>query len=160
MENYEVWKDIKGYPNYQISNMGRVWSKTSQRYLSQSKNNKGYYQVHMIAINGKDKLELVHRLVALMFIDNPKGYPEVNHIDRNKENNYFSNLEWTTRSGNNRNKTNNRAILQYDKEGNLLKRYGSIAEAAEAVGGAISSIYSYFRRNQKLYKGFIWKFEN
>ena len=104
MEIGEVWKDIKGYPNYQISNYGRVWSKTSQRYLAMHPNNKGYLQVHMICINGKAKHELVHRLVALAFIDNPTGKPEVDHIDKDRQNNRADNLRWLTKSENNQNK--------------------------------------------------------
>lgn len=102
LENKEIWKDIKGYPNYQISNQGRVWSTYRQRCLKPYKNNSGYLATHLIAINGKRKNELIHRLVALAFIDNPEGKPEVNHIDRNKENNNVENLEWVTHSENNK----------------------------------------------------------
>ena len=36
-----------------------------------------------------------------MFIDNPNNYPNVNHIDENKQNNNLSNLEWCTTKYNN-----------------------------------------------------------
>ncbi len=100
-QNMEIFKDIKGYKGYQISNYGRVWSEKSQKYLSLIPNNIGYLQVKMIANNGKRKNELVHRLVALAFIDNPDKKPEVNHIDRNKTNNTVENLEWVTHGENN-----------------------------------------------------------
>lgn len=103
-KNMEIFKDIKGYGGYQISNLGRVWSCKRNRYLALTPNNVGYLQVKMIANNGKRKNELVHRLVALTFIDNPNGYPEVDHIDRNRENNNADNLRWITKSDNNRNK--------------------------------------------------------
>lgn len=102
MENVqEVWKDIKGYPNYQISNLGNVWSVKRQRKLNPFINNRGYKAINIIAANGKRKGELIHRLVALAFIDNPEGKPEVNHIDKNKENNNVENLEWVTHGENN-----------------------------------------------------------
>lgn len=100
-KNMEVFKDIKGCNGYQISNYGRVWSAKRNRYLALTPNNRGYLQVKVIANNGKRKNELVHRLVALHFIDNPENKPEVNHIDRNKENNSVDNLEWVTHSENN-----------------------------------------------------------
>lgn len=101
MEIAEIWKDIKGYPGYQISNMGRIWSIKSNNYLSPWKNNSGYRVINIQAANGKRKGELIHRLVALAFVENPDKKPEVNHIDRNKENNRMDNLEWVTKSENN-----------------------------------------------------------
>ena len=100
LENKEIWKDIKGYPNYQISNYGRVWSKSRQIYIKPHKNNSGYLQITITAINGKQKRKLIHRLVAIAFIDNPNDYPCVNHKDENKENNMVTNLEWCSRSYN------------------------------------------------------------
>lgn len=47
-----------------------------------------------LTINGKKKDYLVHRLVALTFLDNPFNLPQVNHKDKNKLNNSVSNLEW------------------------------------------------------------------
>ena len=100
--NMEIFKDIKGYPDYQISNKGRLWSCKSNKYLNPFKNNKGYRMINIKAANGKRKGELIHRLVALAFIDNPESKPEVNHKDRDKENNCVENLEWVTHSENNR----------------------------------------------------------
>lgn len=90
----EVWKDIKGYSKYQISSYGRVWSKKRQIYLKQYKNNSGYLTVSLSADNGKVKRELIHRLVAIAFLENPNNYPCVNHKDEDKENNHLTNLEW------------------------------------------------------------------
>lgn len=42
----------------------------------------------------------VHRLVANLYLQNKYNLPDVNHIDGNKLNNNFSNLEWTTKSDN------------------------------------------------------------
>ena len=44
----------------------------------------------------------IHRIIAMCFVDNPNGYKEVNHKDGNKENNCADNLEWCSRSQNNK----------------------------------------------------------
>ena len=138
LENIEIWKDINGYPNYQISNLGRVWSKKRQIYLKQYKTNNGYSQVTLYAINGKCKKELIHRLVALTFIENPNNYPCVNHKDENKDNNSASNLEWCDRSYNiNYGDRNNKASKAISKKVRCLETgaiYNSGKEAAKALG--------------------------
>ena len=96
----EVWKVIDGYENYAISNYGNVWSYNINRKMSI--NTAGLYStVGLRKYKGaKQDNKLVHRLVAQAFIPNPKNKPQVNHIDENKMNNYFENLEWATLSEN------------------------------------------------------------
>lgn len=101
LENNEVWRDIKGYPGYQISSLGRVWNVKTQRMLKPSEMPSGYCQINLVAANGKRKKELVHRLVAINFIDNPEGKPEVNHINHIRNDNRLENLEWVTHGENN-----------------------------------------------------------
>ncbi|MDA9072651.1 NUMOD4 domain-containing protein [bacterium] len=108
----EVWKDIKDFEGYyQISNLGRVksvsrivegvrlgkpWFKTVQeRTLKQKVNKYGYFVVGL-SIGNKTKTFTVHRLVAQSFCEKPENYEVVNHIDGNKENNKYDNLEWCT----------------------------------------------------------------
>jgi hypothetical protein len=97
----EIWKDIKGYDGYQVSNTGKVYSLKSKKILSQNLLNTyfgsrpGYYHV-MLFVNGKKKNVLVHRLVAEAFIPNPENKPQVHHKDHNPHNNNANNLEWVT----------------------------------------------------------------
>ena len=97
----EVWKDIKGFEGrYQISNYGRVFSIINQKILKNYLKKTGYYCIVLVNSYGKRIDERVHRLVALHFCYKPENCNVVNHIDSDKTNNYYKNLEWTTISGN------------------------------------------------------------
>ncbi len=58
------------------------------------------YKVYHLRNKKILKRERIHRLVAKAFIPNPENKPQVNHIDSNRINNHFSNLEWVTNSEN------------------------------------------------------------
>lgn len=126
----EVFKDIPHYEGlYQISDKGRVWSVKYNRYLKPRVGRCGYYQVELRQKNGKRKLELLHRLLALTFIPNPEKLPVVNHIDKNKLNNDISNLEWCSQQGNSLH-SNCKTVKQYTLDGVLVKTYSSVLDAA------------------------------
>lgn len=101
----EIWRDIDGFDGlYQVSNLGRVrrLHKTiPPRILTTCFDNRGYPKVGLCH-GGKCKTRKIHRLVALAFIPNPDGKPEVNHIDGNPHNSCASNLEWVTHLENSR----------------------------------------------------------
>lgn len=109
----EQWKEIEDFPNYMISDKGRVWSKTrvihhkdrtkiaKGKILKNALNSCGYFVV-VLCTDGKTKTQLIHRLIAEHFIDNSLNKKCVNHIDGNKTNNKLSNLEWVTYSENNK----------------------------------------------------------
>lgn len=89
---------IKGKPEYLITKEGIVLSLRTNKLLRWHKESSGYFSVPIR--NGKAHFMFLHRLLAEMFIPNPKNLPEVNHIDGNKENNSLDNLEWVTGSEN------------------------------------------------------------
>lgn len=106
----EIWKEIKDYPNYQISNLGRVkalkfYSNVHKKYydreliLKEKTNRYGYKFVALSNELGR-KNKSIHRLVAEAFIKKNNNYNEVNHIDGNKSNNKVNNLEWCSRRDN------------------------------------------------------------
>jgi hypothetical protein len=92
-------KPIEGFPNYRVSSDGKVYSVNYKKFLKTQKNNDGYETVQ-VTNNGNKKDFLMHRLVALSFIENKENKQYVNHIDGNKLNNNETNLEWVTNSEN------------------------------------------------------------
>lgn len=109
----EQWRDIPGYEGrYQVSDLGNVRSldrvvfqrsKFGQligrnfkgKLLRQQQCSNGYIEVHLGANNQK----LVHRLVALAFIEGDQSL-QVNHKNGNRRDNRVENLEWATCSEN------------------------------------------------------------
>ena len=87
------------YPYY-VSNFGNVKNIKTNKILVGDTNSCGYKRV-LLKIDNKFKKYFIHRLVATLFIENEcKNKNIVNHIDGNKKNNNFNNLEWVTRKEN------------------------------------------------------------
>lgn len=95
-----IWRTIKDFPDYEISNEGDVRSfkrAVEGKSLKLQLDDWGYPQVRIY--NKKRGLSIkVHRLVATHFDieGDRKDFSHVNHIDGNKLNNHHTNLEWCT----------------------------------------------------------------
>jgi hypothetical protein len=94
-------KTIDGFDLYSITAAGEVTNRKTGKRLKPSDNGGGYKQV-VLCKGQKTVKKYIHRLVAAAFIDNPDGKPEVNHISGDKSDNSIKNLEWATRSDNER----------------------------------------------------------
>ena len=170
----EIWKDVIGFEgHYQVSNKGKVRSIKNNKIkeLKPYKEIKrcGYLSVYL-RLPGQKFTKKVHRLVAEAFIPNPNGFPEVNHIDENKENNCVENLEWCTGEYNlcygtrlkRISESNKMKVAQYSLNGELLEVFNSQGEAAEKTNSTQGGISDCIRGRIKTHNGYVWKkyFEN
>lgn len=111
----ETWKNIPNFQGkYQVSNMGRVRSLNHStlnvitscngttfqcyknykgRVLKASQDNYGYFHVRLYKEGVGASLFKVHKLVAMMFLDNFNNSLTVDHINGNKADNSVSNLQ-------------------------------------------------------------------
>jgi len=93
-------KPVLEYPGYQVTPCGEVWSDYTNRWLVQFTHRRGYKTVLIKVAGDYSRQRYVHRLVASVFIPNPRNFEQVNHIDGNKANNWVDNLEWVDQIAN------------------------------------------------------------
>ena len=91
---------LKDYPNYSITKNGKVYSHKTNKFLSNRNNKKRGYNYVVLYTNNTYKNILVHRLVAIAYLENPLNKRCVNHINGIKTDNRVENLEWNTHSEN------------------------------------------------------------
>ena len=77
-----------------IEDTGRLRNEKTKRWLKGGVN-KGYH-LYSLWFKGKNYTVYTHRLVAEYFIPNPNNLPIVHHIDGNKLNNIYTNLQWVS----------------------------------------------------------------
>lgn len=127
----EVWVDIPGYEgHYQVSNLSRIRSldklvnggrsgvKLKKSKVLTHANRHGYRCV-TLSKHGMSKTNLVHRVVASVFIPNLDNKPFINHINGIKHDNRIENLEWCTGKENSDHKFN---VLGYKQSKETNKK--------------------------------------
>jgi hypothetical protein len=166
----DVWRDIPGYEGiYQSSNLGRIRThvkkttytekhgcrKWKQRVLKQKVSKDNCHRVSLWK-NGKEKTWLVHRLVALSFLNKPQGKDYINHKDGDRANNHINNLEWCNHKENSNHafdtglaKTNFEVVLMNNKTKNML-HFRSLAKASEYLGYKKTYLSAVLKKNKNV----------
>ena len=101
---------LKGYENissvYYITKDGNVYNNKTKKNLHLYEKTGGYLYACLIGKDDKGFYKKknyvrVHRIVATAYCKNKEKKPYVNHIDENRKNNNYKNLEWVTPEENN-----------------------------------------------------------
>lgn len=174
----EIWKKVTVNEDYEVSNLGNIRSnkRSTHRLLKpfprgskKLDNGKGRYLAVRLLSNGVEQDYLVHRIVAMAFIENPNNLPFVNHKNGIKDDNRVDNLEWCDGSYNiwhsynvlgNTNGTE-KVVCQYTKDGEFVKEWESISEAEKHTQIDGSSITEVCQKRgcRKTAGGFIWRYK-
>lgn len=181
--NYSEFFDIPNFEGlYKINKLGEVYSMGAgnstntlhkiPKLISQSISANGYKKIKL-SKNGVKYWFNTHRLIAQMFIPNLDNKPYVNHIDGIKTNNSVDNLEWCTASENllhasrlglikvkkgSENKLS-KAVNQLDKDGNLIKTWGSIKQACQENGFNSFGIIKCCKKEKRYKTAYNYKWE-
>ena len=161
--NTELWKPIEGFPDYEISNMGRVKSLdrtikyinngirfVKGKILKPGKDKDGYFYVNLM-LKKKPATIKIHSLVIGRFGESkPTPKHECNHIDGVKQNNWNSNLEWLTHAEN----------MNHAKEAGLCpSQKGDLNGNCKLSENKVNQIRKLYSSGEYTYKQLCDKFE-
>lgn len=153
-----------------VSNFGRVLvpkSGVHKEHITYGHEDKDGY----LRVKYQGKVYLVHRLVAECFIPNPENKPEIDHINRNKQDNRVENLRWATRSDNSKNRgkytrpnqskntASSKIVLQYTKSGEFVREWPSLMEVKRQLGFYQGNISKCCNGKRYSANGYIWKYK-
>lgn len=135
-----VYKNLKNL--YKIDEYGNVWSKYKCDYLKPKTDRDGYLVLSLSTKDNKRLSVRVATLVAYHYLGLPPGNIldlTVDHIDSNKQNNYFKNLQWLERADNTRKTTS-------------ISQLGSSNSSAKLTEKEVESICILLCENKLTYK--------
>jgi len=118
----ETWKRSPDFPDYEVSDAGRIKNRRAGLILKHQIQNSGYYLVH-IRKNHRRRAITIHRLVLMTFIGHPQEGMQCDHINGNKLDNRLVNLHWVTGEDNMRNNATKAKMSQHSAK-NLLGCFG------------------------------------
>lgn len=164
----EIWKPIpiEGITYHQVSNLGRFKNIKTGNYLKTHIATHGYPSIPLW-FNNKTNIFLVHRLLAITFLDMPIDRThQVNHINGIKTDNRLCNLEVVTSSENSKHafKTGLRSnkktpVNQLDKDTKeVIATFESILDAQRQTGIHVGSIGKACKGESKKAGGFKWEY--
>lgn len=162
---YEIWRDCYGYPGYQISNKGRVWSEKLHRCLNINIGSHGYPCVNLYDEHGNHRSVCIHRLIGEHFRPRPAGRKKakariVRHLNDDKLDFRPENLEWGSYAENMKDAKRNgirhseKCILIRNIKTGEERWFPSVAEACKFIGINKTGLTTLNKSGKRIHKGY------
>lgn len=159
----DIWAPVKGFEDfYEAHYRGIIRNKLTKHVLRGGKVKAGYITVALLG-----KSHSVHRIIAKTFLTDPEK-EMVNHKDGIKNNNHIANLEWATRSENERHAYDTKlksaprpsfGLIQKNLSGEVVRVYATTIEA-EKDGFYSGCIAQVCNGKRLTHAGFKWEYIN
>lgn len=169
-----------------VKSIGTINNYRRLKILRPQINGRKYLQVSLFDAQSKRKVKLVHQLVAQAFIDNPNGYKCIDHINNIKTDNRVENIRWCDYKMNMNNpitknkvdkirssicrqdwyidkqrysQSHSKKVLQYNLNGEFIKEWRTISEAARAYNTSVQAISRCCNGIVRTSMNYIWEFK-
>lgn len=158
------------YPNvkkdrYKIGEDGEILDLKRSKEVCKRQDKDGYFVVNLESESKRQQTFKVHRLVAYEFCenDNPSLKIQVNHIDENKQNNYYKNLEWCTNTYNINYGLRTTKAIKHKEKPIILKnvntndviKFNSLSSACRTLDIDMRHLEDVLKSKRKTVKGYI-----
>ncbi|QFG09176.1 homing endonuclease [Arthrobacter phage Sporto] len=162
----ETWVEVEGYPNYAVSNYGRVVNVRTDQLLSLRPNDRGYLRVRLSNPDHQLRDFYVHKLVGWAFWNFDLNDQTI-HYDGDVQNNHATNLRLRKRV---RKETNTRPLVgsetqEYKRQWGQKIRivetdevFSTVRDCADYINGDYSSIYACLRGVRKSHRGYSFEY--
>lgn len=147
----EKWKPLTDWPDYKISNLGRIYSSKRDRLLKSNLDRGGHLVVGLGHYTYRKTLK-VNWLVASEFVDGYFDGARIKHVDGVKTNVSASNLEWVTHGELMR--FLSRPVIIVETE----EVFDSVKICAEYLGTTPNPIYRCLSTRLSTHKGYHFRY--
>jgi hypothetical protein len=172
VEEWKLYVDpVFGETKYEVLNTGRIRERGTVQDLNIIKFNendkngaKKICNVH-IWYTGEKRCKAVSlpKIIATMFVKNPKNGKGVDHIDKEYTNIHYTNLQWTKTNRGGKSVLIDYKVIQYSREGVYVKTHLNFEAAAEAVKrdkGQLRKACNLANHKKQAVANHVWEFED